>query len=222
MLILYRDIHYDPQVGRFLQVDPDEGILINPISHINKYLYVGNSPILFSDPKGKFAPILIGMLAGVIINEVFDLEFSVFQAALIGASAGYFSALTIEGMVTLDALGVVGQATVSLAVGIGVGGVAGVTTSLAMAAITGNDTLKNNAGDAAYIGMGAGIGGAFTESFFAGSIEDSILARINLLPSPIDYMMAYPTDVVGATLVTAGVLLCNGKKIPVTGGSCAF
>lgn len=221
-LYFYRARSYDPQVGRFFTIDPHSGELINPISHINKNIYVGNSPIMFNDPSGKFAPILIGALVGIAINEIFDLEFSVFQAALIGASAGYFSALTIEGMSTIKTLGFIGQSAVSFSVGMGIGGFAGVTTSLLLGAITGNDTLKNNAGDAGYIGMGAGIGGAFTEAFFAASIEEALLTRIDLLPTPLKYMATYPAEVVGITLLATGAFLCNGVKIPVTGGSCAF
>lgn len=54
MLILYRDIHYDSAVGRFLQVDPDPGSVFNPFSHLNKFSYVGNSPLNFVDPLGLF------------------------------------------------------------------------------------------------------------------------------------------------------------------------
>ena len=103
---------------------------------------------------------------------------------VIGASAGY-SAVTVEGMVTVGALGAGEQAAVSVAVGLGAGGIAGGLTSLAMGVVTNNDKLKNNVGDAVYIGMGSGVAGALTETFFAGPIEDGILGRIYLLPTPL-------------------------------------
>jgi RHS repeat-associated protein len=52
-LYYYRARFYDPNIGRFLQVDPDAGILSNPITHINKYIYAGNNPINLIDPSGK-------------------------------------------------------------------------------------------------------------------------------------------------------------------------
>lgn len=96
------------------------------------------------------------------------------------------------------------------------------TTSLTMGAITGRDDLKNHAGDAAYIGMGAGIAGALTKDFFAKSIEAAILTRIDLLPTPLTYAATYPGDIVGVTLLGANTLICNGKKIPISGGRCEF
>lgn len=42
-----------PAIGRFLQVDPDPGNVMNPITVISKYSYVGNSPTTNLDPTGK-------------------------------------------------------------------------------------------------------------------------------------------------------------------------
>ena len=68
-LYYYRARYYDSKIGRFLQVDPDSGKMINPITHINKHAYVGNNPINLIDPSGmKFLGssglhIGIGMIA---------------------------------------------------------------------------------------------------------------------------------------------------------------
>jgi RHS repeat-associated protein len=51
-LYYYRARSYDPNIGRFLQIDPDAGRLSTPISHINKYSYVGNNPVISVDPTG--------------------------------------------------------------------------------------------------------------------------------------------------------------------------
>ncbi len=51
----YRDKHYDLVKGRFLQIDQDVGATLKPISHINKYIYVNNSPANLIDPSGKSA-----------------------------------------------------------------------------------------------------------------------------------------------------------------------
>lgn len=51
-LYFYRARVYDPSIGRFLQSDPDPGKRSLPITHINKYIYAGNNPIVFDDPSG--------------------------------------------------------------------------------------------------------------------------------------------------------------------------
>lgn len=53
-LYYYRARYYDSSIGRFIQVDPDPGSVFNPFSHINKFSYVGNSPLIFVDPLGLF------------------------------------------------------------------------------------------------------------------------------------------------------------------------
>uniref|UniRef100_A0A182M227 Tox-SGS domain-containing protein n=1 Tax=Anopheles culicifacies TaxID=139723 RepID=A0A182M227_9DIPT len=48
---------YDPELGRFLQMDPKE-------QYASPYLYAGNSPISLVDPDGQFAMLLVaGLLA---------------------------------------------------------------------------------------------------------------------------------------------------------------
>jgi len=54
-LFYYRARWYDSSVGRFLQIDPAPGKLQNPITVVNKYGYVSNSPTVATDPSGKFA-----------------------------------------------------------------------------------------------------------------------------------------------------------------------
>jgi hypothetical protein len=43
--------HYNPQIGRFLQVDPLAGVLSRPQS-LNRYSYVLGNPVSLVDPKG--------------------------------------------------------------------------------------------------------------------------------------------------------------------------
>ncbi|MEK4516727.1 RHS repeat-associated core domain-containing protein [Paenibacillus sp. FSL H8-0122] len=50
-LYYLRARYYDPSMGRFLNEDTVEGQITNPLSQ-NLYTYVGNNPLIFSDPSG--------------------------------------------------------------------------------------------------------------------------------------------------------------------------
>ncbi|MBI3902295.1 MAG: RHS repeat-associated core domain-containing protein [Nitrosomonadales bacterium] len=53
-LVYYRARYYDPAVGRFAQRDP-----IGLRGGLNRYGYVGNSPVNFTDPSGKcYGPLI--------------------------------------------------------------------------------------------------------------------------------------------------------------------
>uniref|UniRef100_A0A182RR88 Tox-SGS domain-containing protein n=1 Tax=Anopheles funestus TaxID=62324 RepID=A0A182RR88_ANOFN len=47
---------YDPELGRFLQMDPKE-------QYASPYLYAGNSPVSVVDPDGQFAFLVVALLA---------------------------------------------------------------------------------------------------------------------------------------------------------------
>lgn len=46
--------YYDPQIGRFLSVDPVTAYS-NPVGAFNRYWYANNSPYKFTDPEGRTA-----------------------------------------------------------------------------------------------------------------------------------------------------------------------
>jgi RHS repeat-associated protein len=50
-LLYLRARYYDPQLGRFISVDPFLGRLAEPASQ-NRYVYVMNNPLLYTDPSG--------------------------------------------------------------------------------------------------------------------------------------------------------------------------
>lgn len=52
-LLYFRARYYSPDIGRFIQRDPDPGLVLNPISIVNKFAYVENNPIKFKDTMGK-------------------------------------------------------------------------------------------------------------------------------------------------------------------------
>ena len=45
--------YYDPTIGRFIQRDSVRGFIDDPLT-LNRYIYCGNNPINFIDPKGLF------------------------------------------------------------------------------------------------------------------------------------------------------------------------
>ena len=45
--------YYDPQVGRFLSVDPVTALDNGDMRHFNRYAYAYNNPYLFTDPDGR-------------------------------------------------------------------------------------------------------------------------------------------------------------------------
>jgi RHS repeat-associated protein len=46
--------YYDPQIGRFLSVDPVTAYS-NPMGAFNRYWYAGSNPYRFTDPDGRYA-----------------------------------------------------------------------------------------------------------------------------------------------------------------------
>ena len=73
---------YDPTTGRYLQADP-----LGLIDGASVYGYVGQSPMMFIDPRGEFgipgalAGALVGMMAGYI-------QSGCWQGAALGAGIG--------------------------------------------------------------------------------------------------------------------------------------
>jgi len=45
--------YYDPQIGRFLSVDPVTALTDGDIRHFNRYAYAFNNPYKFTDPDGR-------------------------------------------------------------------------------------------------------------------------------------------------------------------------
>ncbi len=69
--------YYDPQLGRFITADTIVPKLINP-QEFNRYSYVNNNPVKFTDPSGHkkhgfwsvfFAVVFFGPLAPVALNN---------------------------------------------------------------------------------------------------------------------------------------------------------
>ena len=68
-LIYLRARYYDPMTGRFLTKDPFPGLSTIPAS-LHPYAYAANNPLLYTDPSGEIAPLLLAMGIGAAIGGV--------------------------------------------------------------------------------------------------------------------------------------------------------
>nr|AYC64514.1 hypothetical protein [Pseudoderbesia arbuscula] len=142
---------YDPTIGRFLMTDPKA-------EFFSPYVYVGNNPLIATDPTGRMSSKAIGWLALVV---------GVVASVATAGAADLFLAPAAAA-----ALGVTGAAETALGVGIGVttSSVVGAFASQAVTAGANHDAfftkslgtslLANIAGGLVGAGVGAGVGSA--------------------------------------------------------------
>ncbi|HED40876.1 MAG TPA: RHS repeat-associated core domain-containing protein [Chromatiales bacterium] len=62
-LLYLRARYYDPSIGRFISADPYLGRLAQPVTQ-NRYIYVHNNPLLYSDPSGMLVPAVPALVIG--------------------------------------------------------------------------------------------------------------------------------------------------------------
>ena len=84
---------YDPRLGRFMQADPVIQFPDFSQSH-NRYSYVLNNPLAYTDPTGYIIPIFTALAAAIIAAGV--VETTLVAAALIGA--GVFADSLAQGV----------------------------------------------------------------------------------------------------------------------------
>jgi len=82
--------YYDPEIGRFMSVDPAGFVDHNPMS-FNRYLYVNNNPYKYVDPDGEFlnfaAKFVLDVGLNIAINYITTGELGV-GAALRDSAIG--------------------------------------------------------------------------------------------------------------------------------------
>jgi RHS repeat-associated protein len=74
----------NPDVGRFLTVDPFGGVDRDPVT-LHKYLYAGMNPVMYVDPSGEFG--LVGLMArAAIVSITASLSYSSTAHLLYGSA----------------------------------------------------------------------------------------------------------------------------------------
>lgn len=123
--------YYDPQIGRFLSVDPVTAYS-NPVGALDRLWYANNNPYRFTDPDGRWVQALWGAPVGFAVDSIaqkivkpdepINYE-SAFVSAGVGVVTGGIASVAriaaIRGTVT------VGQAVAGTAAASGVVGAAG-------------------------------------------------------------------------------------------------
>jgi RHS repeat-associated protein len=99
--------YYDPNMNRFLSVDPGGFDANNPQSW-NRYLYADNNPLLKTDPDGRASQIVVGAVIGGFVG--------LFVGGISEIQRGYHQPVTWEGS-TRRVLGAVAGGAVSGAAG---------------------------------------------------------------------------------------------------------
>jgi len=183
---------YDPVLGRFLSADT---IVPSPgnMQAFNRYSYVLNNPLLYTDPTGHIFfidDIAVAMLIGAIIGGVSagiqsDWDFS---AVMVGAFIG-----AVAGLAGFEAYGPLADLGATIA-GATAGAAAGATAGfLGTMAAGGGKFFKNTANGAFFGAVGgavtggmiqelqvhdviASMAGAFTSGTMKGGFDDGFIA----------------------------------------------
>ncbi|MCB1689688.1 MAG: hypothetical protein KDI33_14430 [Halioglobus sp.] len=160
---------YDPHLGRMLQADPYIQSPTNTQSY-NRYSYVLNNPLAYTDPSGYFSLKDVFKIAAVVAISYFT-----YGAVNMWATAAFTPAATTATMSvgTMSVTTVMAPAAISTAGAIGAGaiagGAAGFAAGTSIAAFSGEslgDSLKAG-GRGAFAGALSGGFAAYGSSFGA-------------------------------------------------------
>jgi len=140
-LYYYGSRYYDPALGRFIQPDtivPDPG----NSQALNRYTYVNNNPLKYTDPTGHF---VVELIVGIVIAAALGAGVGAAVSAARGGSA-------LQGA----AMGAISGALIALG---SLGGLPGVVAAGAAAGALNASIYGGDVGKAALIGgIAAGVG----------------------------------------------------------------
>jgi hypothetical protein len=137
---------YDPVIGRFIQPD---NFIQSPefLQNFNRYSYVFNNPLKFTDPSGNVA--IIDDILAAAIGGVFNVVSNWNNIHNFGQAAAYFGIGAVGGWVGLYTFGAGGGALIALGNGLMQG---------ASAQQIGQNMVIGAIGGAIGFGIGAGLG----------------------------------------------------------------
>ncbi len=171
-LYFYEARYYDPVLGRFISPDTIVPSATDPQT-LNRYAYVYNNPIIYTDPSGNFgffAAIVIGAIVGTVssgIQSDWDIGATLTGAAIGGASGavGFGVGSYVSGAVGGGAFGAIAG---GVAAGAAVGG-----TSAILYRAAGYNT---NIGLAIGVGAAGGLAGGAVSAAGLGNIAGAAAA----------------------------------------------
>ncbi len=206
-LYYYNARYYDPQLGRFISADSIAPAPANPQT-LNRYSYVGNNPIIYTDPSGHCwwdACIVEGAIIGAVIGGVMSAVTggNVLEGMLTGAISGAFfggagsiiESAGLEGVVAAKVGVHTAAGAISSGINVGIsggnvglgaltGGIAGGLGAFAGGYLENLDYPTQVAGRSLVGGISGGItaeiyGGNFGEGFISGAKTAAIASVAN-------------------------------------------
>ncbi|MBK9293564.1 MAG: hypothetical protein IPM57_03830 [Oligoflexia bacterium] len=199
----YRARYYDPQIGRFLQEDPDPGKMENSATVINKFNYAQNRPSYYTDPSGKLVwflaiPLIMGA-SGAIAGGIWAAVMG--QNIWEGIAAGAFGGLLIGAGAAIGIAFAGGAAAIGTVAGTVLGGLGAGIVGGAVGAITTPQAPLLGAFVGFFFGfLGGAIAGAGTLPFWGDLTQSTILNAPPVPPNvvPKKYIRPKPVPIGGA------------------------
>ncbi|OXB06441.1 FG-GAP-like repeat-containing protein [Flavobacterium pectinovorum] len=205
---------YDPKLHRFLQPDNNIQDFYNT-QNFNRYGYVLNNPLRYTDPSGEFWHIVIGAVIGGVVNwgtHGFRMDMEGLKAFGIGAGAGALGAAT--GGAAFGLAGGAAAGTGGFAAGAFSGGVGAMYSSMFL-------SLGNNAA----FGDPLMSGKDFVKGIAIGAVTGGILNGVTALANgktfltgskPIAVQPVTLPEVAGLAETKSGAQIKTDAKLPST------
>lgn len=180
--------YYDPELGRFMALDPEMGDLSSPQT-MNRYSYCHNSPLIYKDPTGKFG--IFGAAIGAVIGAATNV--------LLGAATGNLHSWedVAKAAIVGGVSGAIAGATCGLGLAIGMGGgfAAGAVGEYASQRLDGKEIDMNSVLISGAIGAAFGGLGEFAPALKTGSLTKFISSAKNVKLVDLKPMLPYPTKI---------------------------
>lgn len=163
--------YYDPELGRFLSVDPITMYSGGDSRHFNNYAYAFNAPYSFKDPDGRcpLCPFLIGAGAGMVVDYGIQKYMNpgkpinrteLYIAGAVGALTGGTGGMVV---------GAVGRGTITVGQAVTIQATVGAAANVAGTA--GQSAIEGTPLSSAQLGVSAAGG-------VVGSLGGSVIGRV--------------------------------------------